>query len=136
MSVNIVTPWYINKVKNVLFHCYFLFQVNMYKWWIFLNRFHHFQCLKAQSLLRSDSSVTPHWKTQPDVQRLAIFSVHSSMHAFHVFFLFLTFVLWSPFYSAENFENFERTSLDCGVILKLCVLYGTHAVVQLFFPCS
>lgn len=51
MSVNIVTPWYINKVKNVLFHCYFLFQANMYKWWIFFNRFHHFQCLKAQSLL-------------------------------------------------------------------------------------
>lgn len=29
MSVNIVTPWYINKVKNVLFHCYLLFQVNI-----------------------------------------------------------------------------------------------------------
>lgn len=34
MSVIIVTPWYINKVKkNVLFHCYLLFKVN--KWCIF-----------------------------------------------------------------------------------------------------
>lgn len=35
MSVIIVTPWYINKVKKktVLFHCYLLFKVN--KWCIF-----------------------------------------------------------------------------------------------------
>lgn len=128
MSVNIVTPWYINKVKNVLFHCYFLFQVNMYKWWIFLTDFTISNALKLSHSSLENATGRP---TAGDFFSPFVYACISCF-----FLVRMTFVLWSPFYSAENFENFERTSLDCGVILKLCVLYGTHAVVQLFFPCS
>lgn len=89
MSVIIVTPWYINKVKKktVLFHCYLLFKVN--KWCIFncfaiFNAF-GFTMFSHSSLENATGRPTAGWSFSPFISAcisfLFLFVGHLSCEA-------------------------------------------------------